>query len=346
MADDRVQRLLRMLTVLQRGEGNTTESLMKELGVSRRTLFRDLRTLNEAGIPYRHNRKLGYRLGDDLLLPSLKLTVPETLGLMLMAKTALPQRDQPMISSAISAIYKIMATVPKPIHNACKDMMANVSLGPDARPVGTEDFDRYIVLQQCIDQQQRCRITYHSPVEHQDMQQVFNPYLLHHVSRAWYVLGYSDVHDEVRMLKLCRIVALEPTDERFDRPEQFRAEDKLGQAWRLIPEGKLYDIVLAFSPKVAVNVSEVKWHASQQHEMLGDGRCLMTFRVDGINEIAWWVCGYADQVTVIKPPELRDRIEQMHRAAVKRYATPPTEPVVEIKQGIKPTTPGRKDTSI
>ncbi len=60
----------------------------------------------------------------------------------------------------------------------------------------------------------------------------------------------------------------------------------------------------------------------------------MTFTVDGIGEIAWWVCGYADQVTVIKPPELRDRVEQMHLAAAERYEAKETPKVVTL--GKKP----------
>jgi proteasome accessory factor B len=66
----------------------------------------------------------------------------------------------------------------------------------------------------------------------------------------------------------------------------------------------------------------------------------MRFRVDGIGEIAWWVCGYADQVTVIKPPELRDRVEQMHRDAASLYAAEPGRPVVvKVKEPL-PRPPG------
>ncbi|MEZ6193148.1 MAG: hypothetical protein R3C45_17890 [Phycisphaerales bacterium] len=47
---------------------------------------------------------------------------------------------------------------------------------------------------------------------------------------------------------------------------------------------------LEFTPKVATNVSEVLWHPSQTCQYLDDGSCRMRFEVDGINEIAWWVC--------------------------------------------------------
>lgn len=333
MPAERIHRLLRLITLLQRDEPNTTESLMSDLGVSRRTLFRDLQILEASGVPYRHDRDQGYRLDRNFYLPPINLTVPETLGLMMLGKYAASQLDRPLARSALSAIYKLIATTPDPIRQACTELMANVSFAPDVRPEGDKETRFHTLLQRCIDQGRSCRFVYQCPVEDQALHAMLDPYLLHFVNRAWYVLGYVDVYDEVRMLKLVRFVELEPTDERFDKPENYRASDKLGNAWRLIPEGKEHQIVLVFSAKVATNVSEVRWHPSQKQEILDDGRCVMRFTIDGLNEIAWWVCGYADQVQVIKPPELRDRVAQMHRAAAKQYeAQPPLEIVTVVKR--------------
>ena len=149
------------------------------------------------------------------------------------------------------------------------------------------------------------------------MECTLEPYALHFAARAWYVIGRSRQHREVRIFKLARIRGLEMTGRFFQRPANFKVEDKLGQAWSLIPEGKLYDIELEFSPMVAVNVAEVRWHPSQQQTMLDDGRCRMQFRVDGLGEIAWWLSGYADQVKVVKPVELRRRLRQMHLRAAE-----------------------------
>ncbi len=87
MPAERIQRLLWLITLLQRNEPNTTESLMHELGVSWRTLFRDLQTLEEAGVPHRHDRAEGYRIDKAFYLPPINLTVSETLGLMLLGKS-------------------------------------------------------------------------------------------------------------------------------------------------------------------------------------------------------------------------------------------------------------------
>ena len=197
--------------------------------------------------------------------------------------------------------------------------MANISVAPDAQMIGNLEARYHSLLQRCADEGRTCRIVYKSPVEEEPLHTSLDPYALHFANRAWYVLGYTDAHNEVRLLKLARFIELEMTDEHFDKPEKFRVHHKLGSAWRLIPEGREYKIVLEFSPKVAANVSEGLWHKSQTHRILDDGRCEMTFTIDGLGEIAWWLCGYGDQVVVKEPMELRKRVMEMYNSAINNY---------------------------
>jgi len=349
MASGRIHRLLRLILLLQTERPRGVLDLMDELGVSRRTLFRDLKMLQDAGIPCFHDPKAGgYRIARTFFLPPINLNVPETLGLMLMAKFAAAQRGAPMTASALSAIYKLITAVPEPMRAACGEMMANISVDPGPRPqrADTASAGRsaagaaratsgggnasggggnhndearwFATLQRCIDERRACRIVYKSPIEPEPAELDLAPYALHFAGRAWYVIGHSALHDEVRIFKLQRISDLEMLTRRFRRPRNFNAQAKLGQAWQLIPEGKVQRVELEFTALVATNVTEVLWHPSQQHKLLPDGCCRMTFQVDGLNEIAWWICGYADQVTVRKPAALKKRVYEMHRAAAER----------------------------
>ena len=319
MASERVNRLLRLITLLQSRTPRTANDLARELDVSRRTVFRDLNSLGAAGVPCRHVEGQGYRIDKSFYLPPISLSAPEILGLMQLAKATGAQRSRPLHASALSAIYKLISTVPDPIRGACAEMMANVTVNPGAQVDGSAESDHYNTLHKCIAQQTPCTVHYTSPVESGEITFELEPYTLHHANRAWYVLGKTDIHNEVRVLKLVRIAEIELLKRRFTRPKGFSVAQKLGNAWQLIPEGKDYKIELEFTPKVATNVSEVKWHHSQEHEMLVDGRCVMQFEVDGLTEIAWWLCGYADQVKVRKPKALADRVAQMHAQAAAQY---------------------------
>lgn len=319
MKSGRVHRLLRLITLLQSGRSFGVPQLMAELGVSRRTLFRDLKMLEAAGVPYYHDRETGYHIRESFFLPPVNLTVPETLGLMLMGRFAAAQVDKPLASSALSAIYKLVSTVPEPIRSACGEMLASVTVDPGAAVPGNRESAHHVALQQCIDERRACCIQYESPIEELSFEGTLEPYALHYAGRAWYVLGRTDVHKEVRVLKLARIRALQRTGKTFFRPRNFHVSDKLGRAWQLNPEGREYEVELVFAKRVATNVSEVRWHPTQQHRMLPDGRCRMRFTVDGLGEIAWWICGYADQVEIRKPVSLRRHVHTMLSAAAKKH---------------------------
>jgi len=309
--------LLQLITLLQSGSAGSAKDLMSELGVSRRTLFRDLKVLQLAGIPYYHDSTSGYQVARSFFLPPISLTIPETLGLMLLGKFAAGRRDMPLRDAALGAIHKLTATIPEPIRGACGDLMANVTVNPGAQATQATGNRFYTDLQRCIDEGRVCSVTYKSPVEPEPFNCRLKPYALHFVTRAWYVLGYTDSHKEVRVFKLSRFSSIQPTESRFTRPARFNAQDKLGKAWQLIPEGRVYRVELEFTPKVATNVSEVLWHPSQQHHLLPDGRCRMTFEVDGLGEIAWWLCGYAGQVRVLKPAALRTRVREMFQRGIE-----------------------------
>lgn len=320
MSVSRVHRLIRLITAMQSDRGRSATELAEELGISRRTFFRDLNLLKEAGVPYFFDPERGYRISERFFLPPVNLTVPETLGLLMLGESVSTQPRQPYARSCLSAIRKLLGTVPEPIRSACLEMMEAVSFDPGPVEAGRTETAHYADLQRCIDEQRACRIVYDPVLPGEDeLDTMLEPYLLHFSSRAWYVLGRSETHREVRMFKLGRMQRVEPSERHFLRPASYRVEDKLGKAWRLIPEGREYDVEIEFSPMVARNAYEVRWHPTQSHELLPDGGCRMRFRVDGFNEIAWWVCGYADQAEVIKPRELREKVAGMLRAAADRY---------------------------
>lgn len=322
MSTDRIHRLLRLITLLQSGRVRSAEELAATLGISRRTLFRDLNMLQLAGIPYYHQPKDGFKISRDFFLPPINLTVPETLGLLLLGKFAESRRKWPMIQPAIQAIHKLAAAVPEPMRSACGDLASHVTVNPGPQDLENPGSHHYATLQKCIDEQRTCRIRYQSPVEAQPLECKLEPYVLHFANRAWYVLGKTDIHDEVRVFKCARLIETKPLLTRFKRPSGFTAETKLGKAWQLIPEGQVHHVELIFSAKLAMNVTEVLWHPTQRHEILKDGRCRMFFEVDGLGEIAWWICGYADQVVVRKPAALRNRVQTMLKSALRLYGTP------------------------
>ncbi len=316
----RVERLLRLINVLQSPGPWLLTDLMDELSVSRSTLFRDLKSLDAAGVPIYHERGKGYRIRRDYFLPPINLNLSEVFGLMVMAQSVSTRTGQPLTGSILSAIRKLTANAPESVRGACQELLQTVDIAAERRPT-TDDASRfYPVFQQAIDEHRICEAMYKSPLQGEAVRLNIEPYLFHLVNNAWYVFGFTHEHGEVRVMKLMRFEQVKVTEQKFDPPNHFKVSDKLGNAWQLNPEGRDYEVVLDFEPMVATNVAEVKWHPTQRVEPLADGRVRLRFTVNGISEIAWWICGYGDQVRIIEPKALRDRVREMHEKAAKHVA--------------------------
>ena len=199
----------------------------------------------------------------------------------------------------------------------------HVSLAPLSPHVGTDAvFDDLAVA---VAEKNVCRIVYISFHERKQIVTQIHPLRLVFRGHGWYVIAYSTGHRQVRTFKLIRIRKLTVTKRNFTPPPEAQQPPDFGDAWNMIPEGRLYDVHLHFERDVAGNVAEVRWHRSQRVEFNDDGSIEFFVRVDGLGEISWWILGYGDRATVVSPPGLRRRIADAAAGVLGKYRKPKRE---------------------
>jgi proteasome accessory factor B len=317
----RIYRILRLITLLQSGRSFTPDELAAELEISRRTVFRDLNMLEMARIPYYFDPDCGgYRISEHFFLPPVNLTLTEALAMLVLAGRVRGQEHLPLLSHGSRAALKLQSVLPEPIRSQVSEVIDRVSfsLGPVSDHQGMDGtFDQ---LTAAVAGRKVCRIEYDSFQDRRLLDLEVRPLRLIFQTRAWYLLAYSTLHGEVRTFKMMRIRKLLVTGKTFDRPKESPGEDLFGQAWSMIPEGTIYQVHLRFAPKVAGNVAEVQWHRSQQVQRHADGSADFHVQVDGLGEITWWILGYGDQVEVISPPALRERVAAVAKAMLEKYS--------------------------
>jgi len=317
MKTSRISKVVKILTTLQSGQSYSADALARLLHVSRRTVFRDLNELQKVGVPYHYDPKDGgYRVEPEFFLPPVDLTLQEALSLCLVINKVRQHLPVPFNHSAVMASHKIENNLPVAIRDYCRGALRQVSIKPEAS-VPMQQLDRvFSQLQRAIVQKRKVRLVYSSLYEREEVTTDLSPYHLMYHSRAWYVLGRSSLHESVRTFKLNRIKTLEVLSQGF-LEENFDVDEYLGRAWSMIPEGRIYNVKLRFLPKVATNVSEVRWHSTQKVSHNSDGSVTMEVRVDGLWEISWWIMGYGNQVQVLAPAALRQRVIRMARNMIK-----------------------------
>jgi len=311
--------------LLQGGRNYSAADLALELEVSKRTVYRDLNMLELAHIPYYFDPDTGgYRIGGHFFLPPINLTLSEALSMLAMSGRIEGARNVPLLGHGhgTRAAVKLEGALPDSIRGYVGSVLdkMRVSLGPLADHDGLDStFD---TLGRAVVDRQICLLSYHSLHDRGTIRLTVKPLKLLFMGRAWYLIAYSKTHRENRTFKLSRIEKIAVTQRVFTKPRDVDLDGYFGNAWSMIPEGREYRVHLRFAPKVARNVSEVRWHKTQETELRSDGSLDYQATIDGLGEITWWILGYGDQVEVIAPVSLRKTVVNIAKSVLSNYASP------------------------
>ncbi|WP_231756535.1 helix-turn-helix transcriptional regulator [Lignipirellula cremea] len=295
--------------------------LAERCDVSRRTIFRDLDALRQAGVPlvFEPSRQ-AYHIPGQYFLPPTNFTADEALAVISLCHQLGGPDKLPFFAAAASAAVKLEQNLPGRLRSYLHSLSTAVKIKIDAaNPLaGKQPF--YEQLVSAISQLKSVRITYGSLSEGETISTRLSPYQLLFHYRSWYVIGRSSLHRSVRTFNVGRIAELTQLEDKYQIPQGFSLDRHLRNAWRMIPEpGPDAKIVIHFQPKVARNVAEVLWHKTQQTTFLDNGVLEFRCTVSGLEEISWWILGYGDEATVKEPPELRQLIVQRARRLLAQY---------------------------
>lgn len=324
----RIHRLLRIISLIQAQKGWTSRKLAEECGKSERTIFRDLQMLQGAGIPFFHDEESKcYQIRRDYFMKPVELTLEESLALVALGEHIGAQEQIPFTRAAARAVAKVRSQLPDSIRRDLEGLDRHVAI--KLASAGTADGigDVYAKVRQAIAEGKALRCRYEPANGQGDAQErfLFKPYTLLFNQRAWYAAGHHGGRDAVRFLKLNRFLEIEGTNQSYAVPRDFSLREHLGNAWRMIRGRSSHDVEVEFDAEFAETIADTHWHPTQQIDWRDDGTITFRCRVDGLEEIVWWVLSMGPHCRVVKPAELAQRVRDLAAGVVARYPPDPPE---------------------
>ena len=141
----RAQRLLDLIQVLRRHRWPVSGAVLaKAVGVSLRTLYRDIETLKVQGAHIDGEPGVGYVLRPGFMLPPLMFTEDEIEALVLGSRWVANRADTPLGDAARNALAKIAAVLPPDLKDSLED--AGLLIGPGA-PIAAGDTELSTIRQ-------------------------------------------------------------------------------------------------------------------------------------------------------------------------------------------------------
>ncbi|MDE4176062.1 MULTISPECIES: YafY family protein [Roseobacteraceae] len=218
----RLFRLFRLLDVMRlRSTPVTAASLAVDLGISVRSIYRDIADLQAMGAPIRGEGGLGYVMERGYFLPSLRFEADELdaiiLGLKLVHERAAPVLD----GAAVRAAAKISSV----LGEGQKDSMIDPALeaGPSRTMYGDGNSATYATLRAAISAREFLTIGYRNSEGRLSTREA-RPLGLTLFENAWLLTIWSEAAQDFRHLRLDRISSVITTGKRFrlERGKRFK----------------------------------------------------------------------------------------------------------------------------
>jgi predicted DNA-binding transcriptional regulator YafY len=212
----RAQRLLDLIQVFRRHrQAVTGASLAEELGVSLRTLYRDIETLKAQGAHIDGEAGVGYVLKPGFMLPPMMFSEDEIEALVLGSRWVAERADAPLGDAARNALAKIGAVLPADLKDSLDG--ANLLIGP-GEPIAAGDAE-LPTIRQAIRSERKLRIGYADRGGTATRRTIW-PFALAFFDRARVVVAWCELRQDYRHFRTDRIGSLKLIDKRYPRRRQ------------------------------------------------------------------------------------------------------------------------------
>ncbi|MGR9422171.1 helix-turn-helix transcriptional regulator [Rhizobium leguminosarum] len=215
-------RLFDLLQVLRRRNGPVPGTdLAREAGVSLRTIYRDIATLQAMGADIEGEPGFGYILKPGFLLPPLMFSQEELHALTLGAQWVGRQTDDGLAFAAQNAIAKIGAVLPTELRHLLTDNAFHVGRNRPEMPA--VDLG---VIRQAMREQFKLKIAYRDPKGSETLRVIW-PIMVGFIDAKRFVAGWCELREDFRAFRADRIQRVELIEQRY--PGRRR---DLAKRWR------------------------------------------------------------------------------------------------------------------
>jgi len=221
----RLSRLIALLTHLQSKRLLTAAEVSKKFGVSVRTVYRDIKVLEQAGVPIFVQEGKGYSLIEDYRLPPVMFTESEANAFITAEKLVLLNKDTSLIKNYGEGITKLKSVLRNGTKEKASLLSERVAFWRGPEPDETSALLSSIQL--ALTSFSVIKMEYNSPGNNETTKRPVEPFaLINKVGENWYLVAWCRLRKNFRLFRFDRIKKIEITDEKF-APHKLTLADYL-----------------------------------------------------------------------------------------------------------------------
>ena len=311
MSGDPTERALLLLSLLQTHRFWPGEELTERLGVSARTLRRDVGRLRSLGYPVDATPGTGggYRLAAGAHLPPLLLDDDEAVAIAVGLRAAASASIEGMEDTAVRALAKLEQVLPDRLRRRVRAVHTNVSSLQWSDDAPVVDADALAILALACRDREQVRFDYRRR-DGVDSSRLVEPHQLVSTGRRWYLAAWDVRRDDWRTFRLDRLQRARLAGAR-GAVREIPGGDAAAFVARSIRRTPLSGVLEIGAP--AETVREHLGRAEFEIEGLGAERCRVRIASggdDALVRIVTWLAG-SYPVVVLEPASVAARIDDL-----------------------------------
>ncbi len=316
---NRIDRLNALLIHLQGKPRVPIEELEDRFGVSRRTIFRDIKSLMEAGVPIGGDAGEGYFVVEGYHLPPVVFNKEEASAILLGAKFIEHSADSYTIEAFQKAMYKIKAVLKYSDKEFLDNLEEKISIRP--RYGEPNDFpDSHIAeIQLAIATSKLIHITYYSQYNDVTTQREVEPLGMVFYSGRWHLIGFCRLRQDLRDFRADRIQKVRVLSETIDSSKhpnylEFLNDTLIGTDAK--------EATIKVSGMVYRFMGESKYaQGFVEEKRLDDKSFELKFVTPHYEYFVRWLLMYGKEVEILGPSELQGIAATLATELAEHYAS-------------------------
>jgi predicted DNA-binding transcriptional regulator YafY len=312
---NRIDRLHAILTHLQSKKRVTAQEIADRFNISLRTVYRDVKALDESGVPVIGEAGSGYSIMEGYRLPPVMFTQEEAAALLLGAKLAERMTDASVKKHFDAALFKIKAVLRTTDKEHVDSLDDHIAIYYSRIPEDPAAGQYLSALQKAIVDKNVLFIRYCSNNE-ETSERVIEPIGLCYYGRNWHLIGWCRLRNGYRDFRLGRIQRLQVKDESFEHKTHQTLQHYMQT---VMHESDLQEVVVRFDKDIIKYLRDQKYYYGFVREEETADCMRMFFVTSGFQGFARWLLMFTNGVTVESPEALKTQMQELVMEMKQHY---------------------------
>ena len=312
---NRFNRVTAIFIQLQSKKIVRAKDISDRFNVSIRTVYRDIQTLTEAGVPIGSEAGVGYYLADGYRLPPVMFTKEEVTAFLTAEKLIEKFTDNSIDSNFKSGMMKIRAILKSTEKEMLESIEENIEvLSRRPRLENSKNSNHIQALIESISERKSLNIRYHTFYSNEIKDRNIEPIGIFFSSGYWHTIAFCELRKDYRDFRLDRILSISKTDKTFKK-EHPSIKTYLG---KITKEQNLETIVICVDKDVVQFLTEQKYYNGFVNEQFIGDKVQMTFLTSSTEYFVRWFLMFADKADIVSPDSVKTMLNKKLSEIKKR----------------------------